>query len=138
MVFVNSKLFQSTLSTFHCSGNRIVQGSIDCRQKITSLDCQQYLMVREEMRIHSCPEPEVVIRCLRTFWKDCGRQQIRRVPCCPLAGTEFATKANKVFSLNSVNPTNVIDMVTERVMIGPASQQAAEIGRQFTNCQMPW
>lgn len=49
-----------------------------------------------------------------------------------------ATKANKVFFLNSMNPNNVIDMIKEGVMVGPASQQAAEIGRKFTNRQMPW
>src|SRR5215472_2899476 len=49
-----------------------------------------------------------------------------------------ATKANKAFFLNSMNPANVIDMIKEGVMIGPASQQAAEIGRKFTNRQMPW
>jgi 4-hydroxy-2-oxoheptanedioate aldolase len=49
-----------------------------------------------------------------------------------------ATKANKVFFLNSMNATNIIDMIKEGVMIGPASQQAAEIGRKFTNRQMPW
>jgi len=49
-----------------------------------------------------------------------------------------ACKANKIFFLNSMNATNVIDMIKEGVMVGPASQQAAEIGRQFTKRQMPW
>jgi hypothetical protein len=49
-----------------------------------------------------------------------------------------ACRANKVFFLNSMNPTNVIDMIKEGVMVGPANQQAAEIGRKFTNRQMPW
>ena len=49
-----------------------------------------------------------------------------------------ACKANKVFFLNSMNPMNVIDMIKEGVMVGPASQQTAEIGRKFTNRQMPW
>ena len=49
-----------------------------------------------------------------------------------------ATKANKVFFLNSMNPMNVVDMIKEGVMIGPANQQATEIGRKFTNRQMPW
>jgi 4-hydroxy-2-oxoheptanedioate aldolase len=49
-----------------------------------------------------------------------------------------ACKANKIFFLNSMSPMNVIDMIKEGVMIGPASQQAAEIGRKFTNRQMPW
>jgi 4-hydroxy-2-oxoheptanedioate aldolase len=49
-----------------------------------------------------------------------------------------ACKANKVFFLNSMNPNNVIDMIKEGVMVGPANQQAAEIGRKYTNRQMPW
>jgi 4-hydroxy-2-oxoheptanedioate aldolase len=49
-----------------------------------------------------------------------------------------ATKANKVFFLNSMNPNNVVDMIKEGVMVGPANQQAAEIGRKFTNRQMPY
>jgi len=49
-----------------------------------------------------------------------------------------ACKANKIFFLNSMNPMNVIDMIKEGVMVGPASQQAAEIGRKYTNRQMPW
>src|SRR5579883_2721783 len=49
-----------------------------------------------------------------------------------------ACKANKIFFLNSMNPMNVVDMIKEGVMVGPANQQAAEIGRKFTNRQMPW
>ena len=49
-----------------------------------------------------------------------------------------ATKANKIFFLNSVNADNVVDMIKEGVMIGPASQQAAEIGRKYTKRTMPW
>ena len=49
-----------------------------------------------------------------------------------------ACKANHIFFLNSMNPANVVDMIKEGVMVGPASQQAAEIGRKFTNRQMPW
>ena len=49
-----------------------------------------------------------------------------------------ACKASKIFFLNSMNANNVIDMIKEGVMIGPASQQAAEIGRKFSNRQMPW
>ncbi len=49
-----------------------------------------------------------------------------------------ACKANKVFFLNSMNPQNIVDMIKEGVMVGPANQQAAEIGRKFTNRQMPW
>ena len=49
-----------------------------------------------------------------------------------------ACKANKIFFLNSMNQNNVVDMIKEGVMVGPASQRAAEIGRQFTKRQMPW
>ena len=49
-----------------------------------------------------------------------------------------ACKRNKIFFLNSMNANNVIDMIKEGVMVGPASQQAAEIGRKFTNRQLPW
>jgi 4-hydroxy-2-oxoheptanedioate aldolase len=49
-----------------------------------------------------------------------------------------ACKANKIFFLNSMNQTNVVDMIKEGVMIGPANQRAAEIGRQFTKRQLPW
>src|SRR6476661_10023108 len=43
-----------------------------------------------------------------------------------------ATKASKIFFLNSMNADNVVDMIKEGVMVGPASQQAAEIGRKYT------
>jgi 4-hydroxy-2-oxoheptanedioate aldolase len=49
-----------------------------------------------------------------------------------------ATKAFKIFFLNSMNADNVVDMIKEGVMVGPASQQAAEIGRKFTKRTMPW
>jgi 4-hydroxy-2-oxoheptanedioate aldolase len=49
-----------------------------------------------------------------------------------------ATKANKIFFLNSMNASDVIDQLKEGVMIGPANQQTAEIGRQYTKRQMPW
>jgi 4-hydroxy-2-oxoheptanedioate aldolase len=49
-----------------------------------------------------------------------------------------ATKANKIFFLNSMNADNVVDMIKEGVMIGPASQQAAEIGRKYTKRTWPW
>src|SRR5579883_3363138 len=49
-----------------------------------------------------------------------------------------ACKANKVFFLNSMNPNNVIDMIKEGVIVGPASQQTAEIGRQYTKRKLPW
>jgi 4-hydroxy-2-oxoheptanedioate aldolase len=49
-----------------------------------------------------------------------------------------ACKANRKFFLNSMTRENVIDMIKEGVMIGPASQEAAEIGRRYTKRQMPW
>ena len=49
-----------------------------------------------------------------------------------------ACKANKIFFLNSMNPNNVIEMIQEGVMVGPASPQAAEIGRKYTKREMPW
>ena len=49
-----------------------------------------------------------------------------------------ACKANKIFFLNSMNTDNVVEMIKEGVMVGPANQQAAEIGRKFTNRQMPY
>src|SRR5262249_43501040 len=49
-----------------------------------------------------------------------------------------ATKASKIFFLNSMNADNVVDMIKEGVMIGPASPQAAEIGRKYTKRTWPW
>ena len=49
-----------------------------------------------------------------------------------------ATKASKIFFLNTVTPDNVVDMIKEGVMIGTGSQQAAEIGRKFSKRAMPW
>ncbi len=49
-----------------------------------------------------------------------------------------ATKANKVFFLESMNEQNIIAEIKEGVMVGPASEKAAEIGRKFTKRQMPW
>src|SRR5437016_7071842 len=49
-----------------------------------------------------------------------------------------ATKAQKIFFLNSMNANDIIDMIKEGVMIGPTSPQAAEIGRKFTKRTMPW
>jgi hypothetical protein len=49
-----------------------------------------------------------------------------------------ATKANKIFFLNSVNADNVVGMITEGVMIGAADERAAEVGRRHTKREMPW
>ena len=49
-----------------------------------------------------------------------------------------ATKASKIFFLNTVSPANVVEMIKEGVMIGAGGQQAAEIGRKYTKREMPW
>src|SRR6195256_597649 len=49
-----------------------------------------------------------------------------------------ATKASKIFFLNTMNADNVVDMIKEGVMIGPASEKAAEIGRKYSKRTMPW
>jgi 4-hydroxy-2-oxoheptanedioate aldolase len=49
-----------------------------------------------------------------------------------------ACKANKIFFLNTFTVNDVIDMIKEGVMVGPASQEATEIGRKYTKRQMPW
>jgi 4-hydroxy-2-oxoheptanedioate aldolase len=49
-----------------------------------------------------------------------------------------AVKANHMFFLNTVSANNVVEMIKEGVMIGAASADAAEVGRKFTNRQMPY
>jgi ABC-type sugar transport system substrate-binding protein len=49
-----------------------------------------------------------------------------------------ATRASKIFFLNTVTPDNVVDMIKEGVMIGAGGQRAAEIGRAFSKRTMPW
>jgi 4-hydroxy-2-oxoheptanedioate aldolase len=49
-----------------------------------------------------------------------------------------ACKANHKFFLNTMTPSDVIERIKEGVMIGPASAEAAEIGRKFTKRRMPW
>ena len=49
-----------------------------------------------------------------------------------------ATKASKIFFLNTVTPDDVVDMIKEGVMIGAGGQRAAEIGRAYTKRAMPW
>ena len=49
-----------------------------------------------------------------------------------------ATKSSKIFFLTSVTADNVIDMIKEGVMIGAATEKAAELGRQYTKRAMPW
>jgi hypothetical protein len=47
-------------------------------------------------------------------------------------------RANHKFFLNSFAPDDVVDMIKEGVMIGPASRETAEIGRKYTKREMPW
>jgi 4-hydroxy-2-oxoheptanedioate aldolase len=49
-----------------------------------------------------------------------------------------ATKANKIFFLNSMNADNVVDMIKEGVMIGAGNERAADIGRKYSKRTMPW
>ena len=49
-----------------------------------------------------------------------------------------ATKAQRIFFLNTVTPRNVVDMIEEGVMIGTGSREAAEIGRTYSKRTMPW
>lgn len=49
-----------------------------------------------------------------------------------------ASKANKIFFLNSISKDDVIDLIKEGVTVGPASQETAEIGRRYTERKMPW
>lgn len=51
-----------------------------------------------------------------------------------------ACKANNVFFLNTINPNDVIEKIKEGVMIGSSArgEEAAEIGRRYTNRSMPW
>ena len=71
-----------------------------------------------------------------------GVRQGRRPMPAPMQAARAkvfaATKAAKIFFLNSMNQNDVVDMIKEGVMVGPANQQAAEIGRKFTKREMPW
>jgi 4-hydroxy-2-oxoheptanedioate aldolase len=49
-----------------------------------------------------------------------------------------ACKANHIAFLNTMTVADVVDMIKEGVMVGPANQQTTEIGRKFTKRQMPW
>jgi 4-hydroxy-2-oxoheptanedioate aldolase len=49
-----------------------------------------------------------------------------------------ATKSSGIFFLNSVTADNVVDMIKEGVMIGAATERAAEVGRRFTKRSLPW
>jgi 4-hydroxy-2-oxoheptanedioate aldolase len=48
-------------------------------------------------------------------------------------------KANNIFFLDNVLPSNVVERIEEGVMIGAGRlSESAEIGRKSTNRQMPW
>ena len=49
-----------------------------------------------------------------------------------------ACKANHIFFLNSFSPTDVVAMIKEGVMVGPASPETAAIGRKFTKRPLPY
>lgn len=50
-----------------------------------------------------------------------------------------ACKENSIFFLDNVLPENVKQRIDEGVMIGAGSnQEAAEVGRNYTNRKMPW
>ncbi len=52
-----------------------------------------------------------------------------------------ATKAHKIFFLNSVNPKNITQMIDEGVMIGASGASGAEtseIGRKYSKRSQPW
>lgn len=49
-----------------------------------------------------------------------------------------ACKANHVAFLNTMTTSNVVAMIKEGVMVGPASRETTEIGRKYTKRQMPW
>jgi 4-hydroxy-2-oxoheptanedioate aldolase len=49
-----------------------------------------------------------------------------------------ATRANRIFFLNTVTPDDVVEMIKEGVMIGAANQRAAEIGRTYSKRTLPW
>ena len=61
------------------------------------------------------------------------------IPRCRRRGPRSSPRAKQQkFFLNTVEPNDVIDMIKEGVMIGPASKEAAEIGREVHEAEMPW
>jgi hypothetical protein len=48
-----------------------------------------------------------------------------------------ASKANNILFLNSMSKDDVIDLIKEGVMVGPANPETAEIGRKYTGRKMP-
>lgn len=49
-----------------------------------------------------------------------------------------ACKANHISFLNELRSTDVISMLQEGVMVGPASAETAAIGRKFTHRSQPY
>lgn len=49
-----------------------------------------------------------------------------------------ASRANKIFFLDVMRKNDVIALIKEGVMVGPASQETAEIGRKYTERKIPW
>src|SRR5882757_4566786 len=49
-----------------------------------------------------------------------------------------ACKANHIFFLNSFSAKDVVDMIKEGVMVGPANPETAAIGRKYTNRPQPF
>lgn len=49
-----------------------------------------------------------------------------------------ATKRHKIYFLESMDASSVIDSIKEGVRLGPADRETAEIGRMFTKRRLPW
>lgn len=49
-----------------------------------------------------------------------------------------ACDENDVFFLNGVRPDSVVELLDEGVMIGSATEEAADIGRKHTGRTLPW
>jgi 4-hydroxy-2-oxoheptanedioate aldolase len=68
-----------------------------------------------------------------------GEEAVRNPAMIAARAKVFAAcKANHIAFLNTMNKNNVIDMIKEGVMVGPASAETAEIGRKFTNRSQPY
>ena len=54
------------------------------------------------------------------------------------ARVKAACDASNVFFLNGVRPDDVKERIDEGVMIGSATEEAARLGREYSQRQMPW
>ncbi len=54
------------------------------------------------------------------------------------ARVKAACDASNVFFLNGVRPHDVKERIDEGVMIGSATEEAARLGREYSQRQMPW